>query len=257
MSLQSLKVRLVLFAVLGALYLVPARAEAKVPFLITYGDSISELAPLPTEKKEALEKLTRPGTAVGYKYSYFGLFFLDLWTWGGEYCLFQGKSFWSLKPEQASDLLGVPVEKLPKPLFYRVPPLLALLVLGVLAMVIIGRFSKTDEEQAAELLKDERYRDALDLFRKKYEEQSAVARATPAPAEGAAEAEKPAQADADKDEDDDESPLSPALSAAMDAGTAHLTSKGVKPEDAKAKLALLARIEIFGKKQEAAPSSTG
>jgi len=254
MSVQSLKSRLVLLATLGVLYLLPARAEAKVPFLITYGDSISQLAPLPADKKDTLEKLTKPGTQIGYKYSYFGLFYLDVWTWGGEYCLFEGKSFWSLKPEQVAELLAVPVEKLPKPFFYRFPSLLSLLVLGLIALLIIGRFVKSDEEEAAELLKDERYREALDLFRKKYEEQSAAAPA--APAEGAAAGDKPA-GEAEESEDADDEPKSPALTAALEVGAAHLTSKGIKPEDAKAKLALLARVEIFNKKPEATASSTG
>jgi len=253
MSVQSLKSRLVLLAVLGTLSLLPARAEAKVPFLITYGDSISQLAPLPSDKKETLEKLTKPGAEVGYKYSYFGLFFLDLWTWGGEYCLFEGKSFWSLKPEQAADLLSVPVEKLPKPFFYRFPSLLSLLVLGILALVIIGRFVKSDEEEAAELLKDERYREALELARKKYQEQLA---AVPA-ADGAPASDKPAEASEEKSEDEDEEATGSAILAAVGVGESHLISKGIKAEDAKAKMLLLARIEILGKKQEATASSTG
>ena len=251
MSVQSLKSRLVLLAVLGTLSLLPARAEAKVPFLITYGDSISQLAPLPSDKKGTLEKLTKPGAEVGYKYSYFGLFFLDLWTWGGEYCLFEGKSFWSLKPEQAADLLSVPVEKLPKPFFYRFPSLLSLLVLGILALVIIGRFVKSDEEEAAELLKDERYREALDLARKKYEEQLAAAPAS----DGEKASDQPAEASEEKSEDEDAT--GSALLAAVGVGESHLIGKGIKAVDAKAKMLLLARIEILRKKQEATASSTG
>lgn len=250
-----LKSRLALLVMLGALYLTPSQAEAKVPFLITYGDSISQLAPLPSDKKETLEKLTKPGTEVGYKYSYFGLFYLDLWTWGGEYCLFKDKSFWSLKPEQAAELLSVPVDKLPKPFFYRFPSLLSLLILGILAMVIIGRFVKSDEEQAAELLKDERYREALELFRKKYGETAATpaaAAATPPAAEGAAAAE--AAADAEDEDAESAKPNSAAMSAALDAGAAHLISKGIKAEDAKTKLALLARVEIFSKEPAASAS---
>ncbi len=255
-----LKSRLALLVMLGALYLTPSQAEAKVPFLITYGDSISQLAPLPSDKKETLEKITQPGTQVGYKYSYFGLFFLDLWTWGGEYCLFKDKSFWSLKPEQAADLLSVPVDKLPKPLFYRFPSLLSLLVLGILALVIIGRLVKSDEEQAAELLKDERYREALELFRKKYGETTAAATpaaaaaGTPPAAEGAAAAEASNAADAEGEEAESAEPNSAAMSAALDVGAAHLISKGIKAEDAKTKLALLARVEIFSKEPAASAS---
>lgn len=270
---------LLVLAFLFCLSLIPRRSEAKIPFLITYGDSISQLGPLPVDKKEVLEKVTRPGAEVGYKYSYFGLFFLDLWTWGGEYCLFHEKSFWSLKPEQAAELLNVPVEKLPKPFFYRFPSLLSVLVLGILGLILLGRFIKTDEEEAVELMKDERYREALELFKKKWTEVSATpekpaeataggetpAPATDKPATESAATEKPAtEKPATEGSDDDadeakEAEQAKKLALALAPGISYLVDKGVPAEQAGSKLALLARVEVLAKNtaaSEAAPAAT-
>ncbi len=247
---------LLLLALLFGLSLFPSRAEAKIPFLITYGDSISQLAPLPSDKKAILEKATHAGAEVGYKYSYFGLFYLDLWTWGGEYCLFHEKSFWSLKPEQAAELLGVAQDKLPKPFFYRFPSLLSLLVLGILGLLIASRFVKSDEEEAAELIKDERYREALELFKKQWAEASA------APATPAAGAEKPAgeAADGEKDpEEAEEAEQQKKLALALAPGISYLVGKGIPAEQAGSKLALLARVEVIEKNKaasEGAPAAT-
>ncbi len=262
---------LVLVAFLVGLSFAPREAEAKVPFLITYGDSISQLGPLPADKKEILEKVTEPGAAVGYKYSYFGLFFLDLWTWGGEYCLFREKSFWSLKPEQAAELLGVPADKLPKPFFYRFPSLLSLLVLGIIGMIILGRFVKSDEEEAAELLKDERYREALELFRTKWNEvaatpagqpASAPADAAAAPAEGAkpeAKTEAKPEGGENADDDSEDAERAKKVALALAPGISYLVGKGVPAEQAGSKLGLLARVEVLEKTKaaaEAAPAQT-
>ena len=101
-----------LFAVLlVGMFLIPSKAEAKGLLLITYGDSIKHMADVPAEAKEAITKDLGPDVAIGYKYSYAGLFWLDIWTWGGEYCLFKDKTFWSLKPEQAAQLMGVNVDR--------------------------------------------------------------------------------------------------------------------------------------------------
>lgn len=254
-------------ALLLALSFAPRRSEAKIPFLISYGDSISQLAPLPADKKEILEKATRAGVEIGYKYSYFGLFFLDLWTWGGEYCLVHEKSFWSLKPEQAATLLGVEVEKLPKPFFYRFPSLLSLLVLGILGLLVASRFIKTDEEEAAELLKDERYREALELFRKKWNEESAAPAAPPAPtadsasppATDEAKEDKAAAEDGESGDGDGDAAQEKKLALALEPGINYLVSKGVTAEQAGSKLAILARVEVLAKNKaasETAPAAT-
>ena len=174
MYLKVSMVRFVLCALFLMLTYAPMRAEAaKVPFLITTGDSITNIGQVPADAKPAIERLTQPGVEVGFVYSYFGLFWLDAWTWDGQYCLYQGKTIWKLTPLQAAKILGVAQDKLSTPLLYRFPSLLVLLVLGIIAMIVIGKFTKSDDEIAAELRKDERYQEAMTLFRDQYNKQIA------------------------------------------------------------------------------------
>lgn len=154
-----------LFAVLlMGMFLMPSKAEAKGLLLITYGDSIKHMADVPAEAKEAITKDLGPDVAIGYKYSYAGMFWLDIWTWGGEYCLFKDKTFWSLKPEQAAQLMGVKESELKKPLLYSYPPLLMLVLLVGLLFVAAVAKSMMDDKKAEELLRDPRYAPLRDIL---------------------------------------------------------------------------------------------
>jgi hypothetical protein len=64
---------LVAFALLS-----PSAASAKGIVLITWGETISHVGDASPQARQML------GTRqVGYKYGYFGVFWLDLWTHGG------------------------------------------------------------------------------------------------------------------------------------------------------------------------------
>lgn len=249
MCLRLSVIRFVLCALLVTLLHAPMRAEAaKVPFVITTGDSISNIGQVPAEAKPAIEKLTQPGVEVGFVYSYFGLFWLDAWTWDGRYCLYHGKTIWKLSPTQTAKILGIEENKLPTPLFYRFPSLLVLLVVGVIAMFIIGKFTKSDEEIAAELLKDDRYKEALTLFREQYSK---------------AKSEQPKSADAatgqdakkESEEVDEDEVKERQMKAALEPGVAFLVSKGVPKEEAEQKLEVLARVEVIEKADVAAAAT--
>src|SRR5947209_20527947 len=88
-----------------ALVLLPARPAAAAPelearhsgplvgfVLVTQGDTISHLGDCPPQEIPGKPwERPRRCSRVGYKYCYWGAFWLDLWTWGGEYCLYDGK----------------------------------------------------------------------------------------------------------------------------------------------------------------------
>lgn len=144
--------------------LAPARAEAKGILLFTHGDTVSKLADVPAAQQEAVRAATRANPAIGYHYSYVGAFWVDLWTWGGEYCLFEGNRVWTLQPEQAAQLLGVPVADLPKPLLYRFPPLLMLLLLGAAGFGAIMVAEARKKREADGLIADPRYAQAQQIL---------------------------------------------------------------------------------------------
>ena len=58
---------------------------------------------------------------VGYKYGYWGVFWIDLWTHDGTYCLYEGDRYKPIEPAEAARLLGKSEGELSKPFLYRVP----------------------------------------------------------------------------------------------------------------------------------------
>src|SRR6266699_1336761 len=87
---------------LFALILLPAPASAGA-ILITRGDSFSKIADIKDpEIRQKIRQATGKDMAVGFKYSYFGVFWIDFWTWGGEYCVFEDKNYSPLTPADAA-----------------------------------------------------------------------------------------------------------------------------------------------------------
>lgn len=112
---------------LATVALSASEAEAKGILIITHGEAVMHYADLSTEMHDALKTATGHDLKVGYLYSNFGIFWLDLWTWDGQYCLYEGDSVERLTPEQAAEVLGTTTDKLGKPLLYTLP--LGLLIL--------------------------------------------------------------------------------------------------------------------------------
>lgn len=132
-------------AVLGYLFLAPSDASAKI-MLITTGNTISHLGPVQTPPPAAsgrsrfgMNEATPESVLrqVGYKYDYGGLFWIDFWTWGGEYCLYDGdKTYHPITPEEAARFLGR-TDPPSRPFLFKFP--LGLLILGgILVLGIIG-----------------------------------------------------------------------------------------------------------------------
>jgi hypothetical protein len=155
-----------------SLLLAQSTADAKI-ILITRGDTISHIGSIAPAQK--LPDRTPPGMpgnlSVGYKWSYFGLFWMDIWTWGGEYCLYEGKNFAPLTPEQAATLMGTTPDQLSRPFWYRFPLMLFLLGLGLalfLLMAILGGISEgRSKKRYDELMQEPAYADALKMATKK------------------------------------------------------------------------------------------
>jgi hypothetical protein len=214
-----------------ALCLSPSSARARGVIVITHGDTVSHLGDVaPEHRGQGL-----PATAVGFKYSSFGVFWLDLWTWGGQYCLYQGHTYWELSPAQAAQLLNKSEADLGKPFLYRFPPGLLILILGVAYLLFLSVIHKSPEQKAAALLKEERYRKALEIF---FEQVNKAAEAPPAaPTEGITSASAQDQARATEEQE------SARLAAAFEAAVQHLTEQGVARAKAEQNLAaLLSRI---------------
>ena len=80
----------------------PAPASAAV--LITRGETIKHVADIPSPEKENLQAdLLRIANrnvqpAVGFAYKYWGIFWIDFWTWDGRFCIYEDKTLYGEPP---------------------------------------------------------------------------------------------------------------------------------------------------------------
>ena len=168
--------RLLPLVALLVVFFTQAEAHAKKGLvLITSGDSITHVADLDPEVAKAIESDVGPGVAVGYKYEQFGLFFLEIWSWDGEFVLYRDDEFWTGEPQMIAEAAGVSsLDELSKPFTYTVPP--GLIVIGVLVIgfIVFSLVSGDDEDEDEDeeptidpnhpLLADPRYQQALQLY---------------------------------------------------------------------------------------------
>ena len=168
--MQPYKRILVFVVLLLAACLVSTDAEARGGFvLITYGESIKEIGPVVAEHLQTISDETGVTPHIGFIHQQFGLFYLDLWTWDGHYCMYSGGQYRELEPEQAAQLLGISVDDLKKPLTYRVPPGLGLGFLAFAIFVIVRAHSRAKMNKLQRLFDDARYQRAIDLIRRRTE----------------------------------------------------------------------------------------
>jgi hypothetical protein len=200
----------VVFAYALTIALQPSPAEAKGFMLVTYGDSVFHVADIPAERKEVFRQLAGQDVAVGYRYDYFGVFWVDLWTWGGQWCLYDGSSYSPLSAVQAAAILDTTPERLRKPFLYTFPLGLTIVIVLFGGLLLIGAVVKTDEQRAAKLRQDPRYVQAIQVF------------VTSLPAE---------EPDADR--------IRERVRAAFQSAVEHLTAQGVAPATADKNLKLL------------------
>ncbi|HSC89025.1 MAG TPA: hypothetical protein VLC09_17205, partial [Polyangiaceae bacterium] len=101
--------------------LAPARAEARGVMLITHGETAKDLGEIAPAMKQEIEDGTESGAQMGYCYKYFGLFYLDLWTWAGRPCVHKGDTIWDLPEEVQASYAKIAPDQLKKPFFYSYP----------------------------------------------------------------------------------------------------------------------------------------
>jgi len=124
-------------------------AQARGIMIITYGETVMHYADLATDVRQALKDETGQELQVGYLYNSFGVFWLELWTWDGEYCLYEGDNVLRLTPEQLAEVMKTTPDELGKPLLYTFPlGLLVLLGLGLGAFAL-ARISGGNKPAAA------------------------------------------------------------------------------------------------------------
>ena len=147
MASRTIKLAALLFAVSFFSFQNSAEARKRgIPFLFTTGETTSDYNNVTAADVEYLSPSIDPSSVdsslkVSYKYSRFGLFFINVWTWGGEVCYMDhaNNTYYDIEISQEEAL-----KKYGKPLFYKFPPLLLILIVGggIWLFVTIGA-SKT------------------------------------------------------------------------------------------------------------------
>lgn len=173
--------RMTFLLALGAVLSGPARSEAGL-VVFTHGPTIRHIAELNAAQQDAARRLIPPdfaplrrvqpdqnnvgmaNPALGFRYDYIGAFWIEVWTWNGTYCLYEGRRARPIPPAQAAELLGVSVDELPKPFAYRFPPGL-LAIGGLILLSTAGRLLRQRRQQRLETAQgDPRYQQALQLY---------------------------------------------------------------------------------------------
>jgi hypothetical protein len=154
--------------------LSPAQASAKGIILITWGETISHVGNTSPQADP-----THGSRQVGFKYGYFGVFWIDLWTHGGTYCVYEGKRYNPISSAEAARLLGKTESELSTPFLYRIP--LGWLIIGPLIVlgIILAALDKGQGDGMALLFQDPSYRKALEILKEQYSKPQAAA--APAP----------------------------------------------------------------------------
>ncbi len=118
-----------------------ARAARRTPKLYTFGADYYELGEVRLDDAEPAAAASSSGVKVGYRCQAFGLFWVNIWTWKGEFCLYKGsgmetKKYQQISQEDAAKLLGV--DKISKPWNYSFPPGM-LIIIGLIGLKVVPR----------------------------------------------------------------------------------------------------------------------
>lgn len=116
--------------IVALVLLTPSDAHARGIVIVTWGDTIAPLGrgeTLPRTKPTApLPAGYRPSgptvsVNIGYKYQYFGVFWINVWTAGGTYCEYEGDAYTPISSAEAARALGKSEADLTPPFAYRYP----------------------------------------------------------------------------------------------------------------------------------------
>jgi hypothetical protein len=221
--------------------LSPSEVSARGIVLVTWGETISHVGEASPQAGNM-----HGSNKVGYKYGYWGVFWVDLWTHGGTYCIYEGKRYNPISPAEAARLLGRSEDELSTPFLYRIP--LGWLIFGPL--IVIGIIAAVREKgsgnEIALLFEDPRYQKALEVLNEQYSKPPAAAE--PEQGAGAPAAAEPEQGAGAQATTDDES----RFRAAFEAGVQHLIGAGIPREEAERNLATMLQILTQAQEQEAA-----
>ena len=216
---------------LAGFIVIAALSQEAEGFVIVYGTSekIAHVADLPSDAKEEIgREVGRRNVAVGFHYKRFHILWLDFWTWDGRHVLYAGEEYWEPdEPAVWKQILGTASPG--KPLLYRFPLGLTIVVGLIVLGVLFSWLFPSDEARTRKLLKDERYQEALKICAEKIAPEEPAAEAP----EGETEVPEPEAATPEAQEES----FKAAFAAAVDL----LRTNGVPADEAERNMELILR----------------
>ena len=92
-------------SILAVFLLLPSQAEGAGLVVYHYGENVKEIGEVTEEHQESIRTELGGPAQVGFIHNAFGLFWLDIWTWDGRFCLYRGEQYWEIDAEQAAVFL--------------------------------------------------------------------------------------------------------------------------------------------------------
>jgi hypothetical protein len=201
---------------------------------MTSGETISHIGDVSARDRQNVE-----AHKVGFKYEYWGIFWINLWTWNGEYCIYEGDRFSPIQRSEAARLLGKTENELGAPFLYHFP--LGWFIFGPLIVIgiIASRMEKAKRRGNVPLFEDPNYRKALEIVRDKM-------------------VNPPAGNTAPEGNEGNPTPAAESrFQTSFEAGVQFLLSVGIPRDDAELNLATMIRALQSAAQQQAAAASGG
>lgn len=148
------------------------RSEAKfIPIIWGTGESVAHVGEVP-------EGVNTPLKQVGFKYWSFSVYWVDLWTSEGAYCLYEGDRYIPLTHAQAAQLLGSSSGEKWNPWWYSFPPSwMAVLAFGCIGFVLSHMKRRAANREIAriqDLFHQEAYVEALQKIQNDMQAETAA-----------------------------------------------------------------------------------
>lgn len=163
---------LVAVGVAAAAWATPQTASGLRPIIHSRSTEILHLSDVPSERVAAVRAAhglgpEDPMPTIGLKYDSTEFFWIELWRTNRETCIVSGDQWFAVSEDELLAQTGIAADALAVPWTHYVPPGVPVLFLGAAVVIpFVMRREKRDKTRAAELRRDVRYREAIEIVRK-------------------------------------------------------------------------------------------
>ena len=126
-------------------------AEARGLMIVNTGLDVTHVSELNDAAKAELVAEAQD-MKIGYAYERFGVFWLDIWRWDGQFVFYKGDELFE---EEEETIAAAAAGPLSRPISYRLPPGLWVLVGGAIIFGLFTVFGKGKEGEQNDVVVDQ------------------------------------------------------------------------------------------------------